>query len=362
MQVGDALEFLDTTYLGNSLQTWLIALLIVLGVLSILGLVRRVLERRLSSLAARTGTDIDDLGVDLVRMTRFFFPLFIALYIGSRPLTMTPTVDRVVGGAMVIALLVQFALWGNAVISFWITRYMQSRMKEDAAAATTIGALRFIAKLVLWTVVLLLALDNLGMDITTLVAGLGVGGVAVALALQSVLGDLFASLSIVLDKPFVIGDFIIVGDFLGTVEHIGLKTTRLRSLSGEQLVFANGDLLGSRIRNYKRMAERRVLFSFGVVYQTSAEKLETIPGIVREIVESQDKTRFDRAHFKAFGDFSLNFEVVYYVLEPDYNLYMDIQQRINLALYRRLEEEGIEFAYPTQTLYVVGERGSPAVA
>ena len=362
MQVSDALEFLNTTYLGNSLQTWLIALLVALGVLAILGLVRRVLERRLSSLAARTGTDIDDLGVDLVRMTRFFFPLFIALYIGSRSLTMTPTVDRIVGGAMVIALLVQFALWGNAVISFWITRYMQSRMKEDAAAATTIGALRFIAKLVLWTVVLLLALENLGIDITALVAGLGVGGVAVALALQSVLGDLFASLSIVLDKPFVIGDFIIVGDFLGTVEHIGLKTTRLRSLSGEQLVFGNGDLLSSRIRNYKRMAERRILFAFGVVYQTPAEKLETIPGIVREIVESQDKTRFDRAHFKAFGDFSLNFEVVYYVLEPDYNLYMDIQQRINLALYRRLEAEGIEFAYPTQTLYVVGEGGRPAAA
>jgi small-conductance mechanosensitive channel len=357
MQVSDALDYLNATYLGNSLKTWLIAVFVGVGTLAVLGLARRILERRLSSLAARTGTDIDDLAVDLVRITRFFFPLFIALYIGSRPLAMTPTLDRVIGGAMVIALLVQFALWGNAVIAFWITRYMQSRMKEDAAAATTIGALRFIAKLVLWTVVLLLALDNLGMDITTLVAGLGVGGIAVALALQSVLGDLFASLSIVLDKPFVIGDFIIVGDFLGTVEHIGLKTTRLRSLSGEQLVFANGDLLSSRIRNYKRMAERRIVFSFGVVYQTAADKLEVIPGIVREIVESQAKTRFDRAHFKAFGDFSLNFEVVYYVLEPEYNLYMDIQQQINMALYRRLEQEGIEFAYPTQTLYVMGEAG-----
>jgi small-conductance mechanosensitive channel len=362
MQVSDPLEFLGTTYLGNSLQTWLIALAVALGTLAVLGLARRVLERRLNSLAARTGTDIDDLAVDLVRMTRLFFPLFIALYIGSRLLAMTPTVDRVVGGAMVIALLVQFALWGNAVISFWITRTMQSRMKEDAAAATTIGALRFLAKLVLWTVVLLLALENLGVDITALVAGLGVGGIAVALALQNVLGDLFASLSIVLDKPFVIGDFIIVGDFLGTVEHIGLKTTRLRSLSGEQLVFANGDLLSSRIRNYKRMAERRVLFSFGVLYQTPAEKLEQIPAIVREIVESQAKTRFDRAHFKGFGDFSLDFEVVYYVLEPDYNLYMDIQQEINLALYRRFEEEGIGFAYPTQTVYVMGEGGGSAAA
>jgi small-conductance mechanosensitive channel len=361
MQASDVLEFLNNTYLGNSVQTWLIAAAVAAAVLVVLRLVRRILVRRLSALAERTGTDIDDLAVDLVGMTKFFFPLFIALYIGSRPLAMTPAMDRVLGAAMVIALLIQLALWGNAVISFWITRYMQSRMKEDAAAATTIGALRFLARLVLWTVVLLLALDNLGADITALVAGLGVGGIAVALALQNVLGDLFASLSIVLDKPFVIGDFIIVGDFLGTVEHIGLKTTRLRSLSGEQLVFANGDLLNSRIRNYKRMAERRIVFAFGVVYQTPAEKLEAIPGMVREIIESLENTRFDRAHFKAFGNFSLDFEVVYYVLVPDYNVYMDIQQQINLALYRRLEEEGVEFAYPTQTLYVVKE-GADAVA
>ena len=362
MQVSDALAFLDRTYLGNSVKTWLIAVLVTVVVLAVLALVRRVLERRLGRLVARTRTDIDDLAVDLLRMTKFFFPLFIALYIGSRTLAMTAILDRVIRGAMVIALLVQFALWGNAVISFWITRYMQSRMKEDAAAATTIGALRFIAKLVLWTAVLLLALDNLGLDITTLVAGLGVGGIAVALALQSVLGDLFASLSIVLDKPFVIGDFIIVGDFLGTVEHIGLKTTRLRSLSGEQLVFSNGDLLSSRVRNYKRMAERRIVFGFGVVYQTPAGQLEAIPGMVREVIESLEKTRFDRAHFKGFGNFSLDFEVVYYVLVPDYNIYMDIQQQINLALYRQFEEKGIEFAYPTQTLYVVGQGGGDSAA
>ncbi len=251
-----------------------------------------------------------------------------------------------------IGFLLQVALWGNAVISFWITRYMQKRMEEDAAAATSIGALRFVGKLLLWTFVLLLALDNLGIDVTALVTGLGIGGIAVALALQNVLGDLFASLSIVLDKPFVIGDFIIVGDFLGTVEHIGLKTTRLRSLSGEQLVFSNSDLLGSRIRNYKRMAERRIVFSFGVIYQTPHEKLARIPEMVREIIEAQEKARFDRAHFKAYGDSSLNFEVVYYVQVPDYLVYMDIQQAVNLELYRRFQEEGIEFAYPTRTLFI----------
>jgi small-conductance mechanosensitive channel len=174
----------------------------------------------------------------------------------------------------------------------------------------------------------------------------------VALAAQNILGDLFASLSIVLDKPFVMGDFIIVGSQMGTVEKVGLKTTRVRALSGEQLIFANTDLLQSRIQNFKRMQERRVVFTIGVLYETPREKLAEIPRIIREIVESQDGTRFDRSHFKEFGDFSLNFETVYYVQVPDYNVYMDVQQAINLAMFERLAAEGIEFAYPTQKLYV----------
>lgn len=204
----------------------------------------------------------------------------------------------------------------------------------------------------LWSVIVLLTLDNLGFDVTALVAGLGIGGVAVALAVQKILGDLFASLSIVLDKPFVIGDFIIVGEHLGTVEHIGLKTTRIRSLSGEQLIFSNSDLLGSRIRNFKRMYERRVVFTIGVVYQTPLEKLALIPSIIREIIESQKPVRFDRSHFKEYGAFSLNFETVYWVQNPDFNTYMDIHQAINLEIYRRFTREGIEFAYPTQTLFI----------
>ncbi len=349
------MEFLEWTYLGNSVQTWLISAAIFVVTLIVLRVLRGVLERKLSRLAERTKTDLDDLILDLVQKTRFFFPFIIALYAGVQPLALPPTGDKVFRGVMVIGFLLQAALWGNAVISFWITRYMQARMEEDAAAATSIGALRFVGKLLLWTFVLLLALDNLGIDITALVTGLGVGGIAVALALQNVLGDLFASLSIVLDKPFVIGDFIIVGEFPGTVEHIGLKSTRVRSLSGEQLVFSNSDLLSSRIRNYKRMAERRILFSFGVIYQTPYEKLAQIPGMVREIIDSQEKARFDRAHFKAYGDSSLDFEVVYYVQVPEYVAYMDTQQAINLEIYRRFQEEGIDFAYPTRTLYIERE-------
>jgi small-conductance mechanosensitive channel len=207
-----------------------------------------------------------------------------------------------------------------------------------------------LGRLALWSTVALLVLANLGIDVTAMVAGLGIGGIAVALAAQNILGDLFASASIVLDKPFVIGDFIIVGEDMGTVEHIGLKTTRVRSLSGEQLVFANNDLLKSRIRNFKRMNERRAAFGIGVTYQTPAEKLAAIPAMLREAVEAQSPTRFDRAHFKQYGDSALLFEVVYYVLSPDYNLYMDIQQAINLAVFRRFAEEQIEFAHPTYTV------------
>lgn len=255
--------------------------------------------------------------------------------------------------AATIALLVQVALWANRGIAVWLRHYVQTRRDTDAAGATTVGVLGFIGRLAVWALIVLMILDNLGVDITALVASLGIGGIAVALAVLRILGDIFASLSIALDKPFVIGDFIIVGDVLGTVEHIGLKTTRLRGLSGEQIVFSNADLLASRIRNYRRMNERRVLFRLGVVYQTPAEKLERIPQIVREIIEQTPRTRFDRAHFQGFGESALDFEVVHHVLDRDYNLDMDIQQAINLALLRRLAAEGMEFAYPTRTVHLV---------
>jgi small-conductance mechanosensitive channel len=267
-------------------------------------------------------------------------------------LELPPRIQRGVDSVTVVGLLLQVAFWGNALIAIGLQRYVKSKAQEDAAAATTMSVLGFIGRVALWVLLTLVALSNLGFDITALVAGLGVGGIAVALAAQNILGDLFASLSIVFDKPFVIGDFIIVDDVLGTVERIGMKTTHLRSLSGELIVFSNADLLKARIRNYKRMYERRVVFSLGVTYQTPADKLARIPDIVREIITAQSKTRFDRAHFKSYGDFALLFEAVYYVLDSDYNAYMDVHQAINLEIFRRFAQEGVEFAYPTQTLYV----------
>ena len=237
------------------------------------------------------------------------------------------------------------------LISFYINREMESKLEEDQAAdATTLDALGLLGKIVLWVILSLIVLDNLDVQIDSLIASLGIGGIAVALALQNILSDLFASLSITLDKPFVIGDFVVVDDFEGNVEDIGLKSTRIRSLSGEELIFSNNDLLNSRIRNFKRLEKRRISFSFGITCGTPLEKLKIIPGIVEEIITPLDKVQFERAHFTDLGDFSLNFSVVYYVLDPAYATYLDIQQIINLELYQRLEQEGIELAYPTQTI------------
>ncbi len=348
------MEILSTVVYQNTILEWLIATGIALLTIGAIEAVKAFLVRQVGRLADRTVTHFDNLLVAVIRRTSFLFVLALAVLVGSHALELSDRVTGWVHALVVLATLLQIGFWGNAAIQVGLGRYSEQRMEEDAAEATTVRFVGFLLRLILWVLVALVALDTAGVDITALVAGLGVGGIAVALAVQNVLGDLLGSLSIVLDKPFVIGDFIIVGDMMGTVEHIGMKTTRIRSLSGEQLVFSNNDLLSSRIRNYKRMNERRALFRFGVTYQTSKEMLERIPGVVREIIESRENTRFDRAHFASYGDSSLDFEVVYYMLVPDYNAYMDTQQAINLALFGRFEELGIEFAYPTRTVFVEG--------
>jgi small-conductance mechanosensitive channel len=314
-----------------------------------------VVHGRLSKLASRTKTEWDDHIARALAQTKSVLLLGIALSASIRTLHLPEKADRGLAIAAALLFIVQGAIWTSGLLVSWLESTRQRKMEDDRATATTLTALGFVGRVVIWSVALLLALDNLDVDVTALVAGLGVGGIAVALALQNILGDLFASLSIVLDKPFVLGDFLIVGEHLGAVEHIGLRTTRIRSLSGEQLVFSNTDLLGARIRNYGRMMERRVAFPIGVTYQTPADKLRRIPQIIREAIESQDGTRFDRSHFKGYGSFSLDFESVYYVQGPDYNKYMDVQQAINLHIYETFANEGIEFAYPTQTLFVEAE-------
>ena len=337
---------------GNPVSAWLIALGVVLLVTLALRLIAIAALRRFRSLAERTSNDIDDLLAELLSRTRTLFILLFALWAASKTLVLPGGLNDLVETVLVLGLLLQAAFWGTGVVNFALERYRRRQLEVDPSGATAVGALGVLARFALWTVIVLTGLANLGVDITAFVASLGIGGIAVALALQNVLGDLFASLSIVLDRPFAIGDFIVVGEMAGTVEHVGLKTTRIRSLSGEQLVFSNSDLLGSRIRNFKRMDERRALFVVGVTYDTPLEKLRRIPALVREVVESVEQVRFDRSHFKSYGPYSLDFETVYYLLVPDYNAFMDAQEAINLALYESFQREGIEFAFPTQTLHV----------
>lgn len=351
-------QWMELSFLGNPVGSWVAAALIAFTTFLVLLLVRRLALRRIARLAGRTRTDIDDFLVETLQRTRRFLLLIPVVYFASISLHLPEKVDDALRSAAVLAVLLQLTLWVLAGINFWVARTRRRRLEVDAASATLIGAIGFIGKVVLWTVLLLLALDNLGVDVTALVAGLGIGGVAVALALQNILGDLLASLSIVLDKPFVIGDTIQVDDFVGTVESIGLKTTHVRSVSGEQLVFSNGDLLRSRIRNHKRMGDRRVVLSFAVEPGTPPAKLERIPGIVREIVESRQPVRFDRAHFARLGDWGPQLEAVWYVLSTDYHVHMDLQQAILLDLLRRLHEEGIEPVFPGRPVPAAPPQGT----
>ena len=348
----DPSEWIDYEILGNTLLSWALAAGTFILVWFVLMLVRRVVGRRLQKLYARNGVLAIDVAEDIVHATRGWFLFLIGLFIGSRFLDMSESVSAWSAGATMIATLLQLGLWLSAGVLKSIDVKRRRQLKEHPDGVAAMDILSFIARVAIWSFVLLAVLDNIGVNITTLIAGLGVGGIAVALAAQNILSDLFASLSIVLDKPFVVGDFLIIGDFQGAVEKVGIKTTRLRSLWGEQLVFSNNDLLSSRIRNYGRMNERRVAFSLGVTYQTPADKLAKIPEMIRRAVDAQADTRFDRAHFQKYGDFALIFEIVYYVLSADYNQYMDIQQSINLKIYADFEANGIEFAYPTQTIYV----------
>lgn len=334
----------------NSLEKWLMAVGIVVIFYLIAQLAKRIIHKKLSAFAAKTITIWDDLLAELIDRLNIVFFFVMAIYSGSLIITLPNTVQAVLGHIVGITVLIQAAILSSHTVTFWVSRFRTKKIESNAGAVTTLTSVGFVLRMLIWVTLLLIALDNLGINITTLIAGLGISGIAVALAIQNILGDLFASFSIVLDKPFVIGDFIIIDDYLGTVEHVGLKTTRIRSLSGEQLIFSNADMLRSRIRNYKRMYERRVVFSIGVVYQTAYESIVRIPEMIRQAIEKNTQVRFDRAHFKEYGDYALKFEVVYWINNPDYTVYMDIQQAINLDIFRQFSDSGIEFAYPTQTL------------
>jgi small-conductance mechanosensitive channel len=344
-------EFLSQVYFSNSVKAYLIALVLFIAGIIIVHIFRKIVLTKLKVWAERTETTLDDYLVRGIQKA-IVLPLLYygSFYLAVKTLIISIKAETVINDFSII-LITFFALRiFTSAIGYTLANYVRKRGSE--ARQKEIKGITTIITSLIWILGLVFLLDNLGLKVTSVITGLGIGGIAIALAAQAVLGDLFAYFVIFFDRPFEIGDFIIVGDKMGAVEHIGLKTTRIRSLGGEQLVFSNKDLTDSRIHNYKKMERRRIVFQLGVTYQTKANELKDIPVIVKEIITSQEKATFDRGHFASYGDFSLIFEFVYYVLSSDYNKYMDIQQAINLSIYEEFEKRGIEFAFPTQTLFL----------
>ncbi|PIS10455.1 MAG: mechanosensitive ion channel protein MscS [Bdellovibrio sp. CG10_big_fil_rev_8_21_14_0_10_47_8] len=336
----------------NPILSWVL-MAVVAGIATlIIKLFLRILSKHLRKIAEQTISKWDDVGVDLLDglksgvLFSWFFFLLIKLFSGP------PFLHKTVLFVTIVLSIFQFGIWGLHIIGHWKKAILLEKIQQDPSSAAALGLMYTTIQTVFIVILVLVGLSNLGIDIGALLAGLGVGGIAVALAAQNILGDLLASLSIVLDKPFVIGDFIVAGEEKGTITHIGIKTTRIQSLSGEELILSNRDLLESRIRNYKRMWQRRVVQRFGVTYSTAAETLDLIPTWVKSSVDKYDKLRFDRCHFAEYGSSSLDFELVFFVLDSDYNVYMDFQQKVLMDIFRKFSQEGVDFAFPSQSIYV----------
>ncbi len=340
-------EFLTTTYFSNTGLEYAHALGVAIALIIFLAIFKQIVLTRLHAFSRLTKNHLDDLLIDIVKNIHWPFYVFLALYVASRSLVLPEIVLNVIE-IIVLMSIVFYVVKG--VISFqnYIVARIIARENDTKHNEGIIYAMSGALKGVWWAIGILTVLSNLGFNITTLIAGLGIGGLAIAFAFQKLLEDVFSSVSIYFDKPFEIGDFIIVGEHLGVVKRVGIKSTRIQALQGEEIVISNRELTSTRIQNYKRMEKRRIAFTFGVVYGTSNKKLEKIPEIIKDIMSKIDVATLDRAHFKAFGSFSLDFEVVYYLASSSYNVYMDTQQKINLELKAALEKEKIEFARSTQ--------------
>lgn len=354
------MEFLEREYFNNTIQDYLIALGIILTGLLVISAFRKIVLKKLEAWSAKTKTSLD--GYFVTGVNRFGLPIltFLIIYWGLSYLHLPPKGARVLEVAAVVVIAFFVIRLVSTIAKHSLQSYVRKQDKGEEKVKQLTGIL-LIINIVIWMLGIVFMLDNLGYDVTTIIAGLGIGGIAIALAAQNILGDLFNYFVIFFDRPFEVGDFIVVDNKMGTVEYIGLKTTRLKSLSGEQLVFANSDLTNSRIHNFKLMERRRVVFMVGVTYETPLEKLKIIPGILRSAIEAQNDVTFDRSHFFAFREYSLDFETVYYVQSADYNKYMDIHQAINLTIFKAFEENHIEFAYPTRMVITknVDEKGNP---
>ncbi len=344
--------YLEEPFRQNGWREAGLALGAFVSALAALVLVKKILLSRLKAWTSRSANRWEDIIFKALERTQTWFLCLLAGTAALGLLKLSPAADKFLRNLVFSGFLVQIAFWGAALISGYLAYYRGARLESDAESVTTVGVLGFLAKLALFSVLLIIGFENAGINVTALVAGLGIGGVAVALAAQNVLGDLFASLAIALDKPFAIGDFVVLDQLRGTVERIGMKTTHLRSLDGELIVLPNSHLVNNRLRNFKRMRERRVLLNLGVVFETPLALQRKIPGLLRAAVESRNGTRFDRAHLAGLGEYAIQFETVFYILSPDYSVFMDLQQEILFDVQERFQREGVALAYPTRRLHL----------
>ncbi|HEX4151298.1 MAG TPA: mechanosensitive ion channel family protein [Steroidobacteraceae bacterium] len=336
---------------GNSLFDWAVAALVAAGVWGVLAILRRLIASRYKRYSAADHSTPVRLIFYLLVNTRQFFFFALALDAGQQGLTFTPRLQHIVDNVLLMLFLLQIGLWAGRALKFYLELEEMQR-GPDRVFAGSLDIIKFVAHVAVWSLLTLVALENFGVNITALLAGLGVGGVAVALALQNVLGDLFASLSIALDKPFIVGDFLTIDAFNGTVERIGIKSTRLRSEAGEQIILSNADILKSRVRNFGRATEQRALATIRVDYSTPGDKLRGIPKLLENIVREQQNVRFERCHLKTLGESCLMFELSYFVEQPKLNPLLDLQQTVNFRIIDEFRRLGVEFAYPKQRVIV----------
>ena len=345
------MNFWKTIYFGNPLKDWVIALGVVVVSFALIKILRGPILKRLKKWSEKTKMTFDDFVVLAIEKSLIPFLYFAAIFAAVDYLSFNTRTTHIIQVAKLFIITYFILSLATSAIQYSIFSFLERQENSDIKKRQSRGLI-IILKGIVWVLGLVFLIDNLGYNVTTIVTGLGIGGIAIALAAQTVLGDFFSYFVIFFDRPFEIGDFIIVDDkIIGAIEYIGVKTTRIRAITGEQIVCSNKDLTDSRVHNYKRMLRRRVVFNIGVIYQTPADQMKKIPGIIKSIIESTENATFDRSHFSAFGDFSMNFETVYFIESPDYNMYMDAQQKIYLEILEAFEKENIEFAYPTQTLF-----------
>jgi small-conductance mechanosensitive channel len=351
-------KFLEQVLLGNTLRQWSVCILIVVSLCFLLKVFSRVALSRFKAWSQKTNTKLDDYAGELIEKILLPFAYIAAIYVGISTLQRSEQVQKYIHVAFVTVATFFVARLFASMIRRFILNFIESQPEAESRRKQASGII-ILVNIVVFVFGFIFLVDNLGYNISTVITGLGIGGIAIALAAQTILGDLFSYFVIFFDKPFEIGDFIKIGDDLGSIEHIGIKTTRIRTITGEQMICSNTQLTGSRIRNFKRMERRRVVQKIGLVYQTPAIMVKQVPEILKKIIEAKPDVIFDRAHFSEFGDFSLNFEYVFFVLSSDYYIYMDRLQQINFDILQEFEKSKIEFAYPTQTIYSVnGNKGS----